>query len=258
MSSKALTFKVKDKLLGEDVTLDNISLPLLLEFTEQVMAFLRGSKRVELKEVKTAVKTGSLELVVDNETGVLDDAALDYDVALQNRDVSTIDPVRADIFECWQREARKYPDRSYEIAGLDESLKLKKLIISGDTDFVLAPQVWVGVEKYVYGRIFNMGGKSKANVHLQLSNGNSLKIDSDARMLAEDGANRLYHEQLVRIKAEENVETRELRNEKLLSFESYEPTFDEGDFEELVAASTKAWRDVTDPSAWVEELRGNA
>ena len=258
MSSKALTFKVKDKLLGEDVTLDNISLPLLQEFTEQVMTFLRGSKRLELKEVRTAVKTGSLELVVDNGTGCLDAAAVDYSVALRSRDVSGIDPIRADIFEQWQCEARKYPDRSYEIGDLDESLRLKKLVISNETNFVFPPQVWVNVEKYVYGRIYNMGGKSKANVHLQLSNGNSLKIDSDAGMLAEDGSNRLYHEQLVRIGAEENVETKELRNEKLLSFESYEPAFDEGTFDDLVATSTKAWRGVTDPSAWVEELRGNA
>lgn len=46
-----LTFRVRDKVLGEEISIDNINLPLLNEFSGQVMTFIRGSKRIDLKHV---------------------------------------------------------------------------------------------------------------------------------------------------------------------------------------------------------------
>jgi len=102
-----------------------------------------------------------------------------------------------------------------------------------------------------------MGGKHKPNVHIALENGDSLTLDAKAEFLADDSENRLYKDQLVRIKAEQNLRTKELRKEAIVSFEKYAPHFDESEFEALSVKVKSAWADVPDIVAWVEEVRGN-
>jgi len=52
------------------------------------------------------------------------------------------------------------------------------------------------------------------------------------------------------------VLTRQLRNARLLQFVEYAGQVDEGDLDKLARRGATAWKDVTDPTAWVEELRG--
>ncbi len=257
---KKLTFRVKDKVLGEEISIDNINLPLLNEFSGQVMTFIRGSKRIDLNTVKAAVKTGSLVFEVENETGLLDEAFSDYERAFKYGNVSTLDPVRANVIETWQHEARSNPDRVYELlrGAFETTGEVDKIVIDEDTDFKQAKELWVPVEKYVYGRIFDLGGKKSANVHLELIGHGTLTISAEVAKLTEDKTNRLYQNQLVRIKAEQNIETQSLRNEKLVAFENYDPHFDEDEFAAFVRKGKRAWASIKDSNGWLEELRGNA
>lgn len=261
MREGVLSFKLKDKVLGSDVSLDNLSLPLLAEYTEDVAQFLKGhERRLDLTSIKTSVKSGSLVLAVENEAGVLDDALDDYKHIAEG-DLSAVDEARASIIEKWQQEVYRYPDRLYELIQdvvEDNKPSSSVITISKDTDYKKPQDVWVTVEKYVYGRIFDLGGKNVANVHLDLDTGTTIKVGAETKLLVEDKTNRLYRNQLVRISAEQNIRTKKLRNEKLISFENYSPHFDEDEFASFTEKGTVAWKSVSDPSQWIEELRGNA
>jgi hypothetical protein len=52
------------------------------------------------------------------------------------------------------------------------------------------------------------------------------------------------------------VLTRELRSARLIEFVEYTAKVDEEELERLTRRGASAWKDVADPTAWVDELRG--
>lgn len=256
--SKKISFAVKDTLLGVELSPDNTSLPLLSEFVDQVMTFLRGSGRPDLSEVKASIQKGSLAVVVENETGLLDDAFQDYDRIKRTKSLNSVDSNRARIVELWQHAANEHEDRHYQLFIESDDIspsESESLTISHETNFKTKKEVWVDVELYLYGRIYDLGGKSKPNVHIELENGKSLKIGTKAALLTGDNENRLYRDQLVRVRARQNIDTKELKDESLVSFEHYSPVFDEDEFQKIARKTKQAWKSVPNISQWVENLR---
>ena len=76
-------------------------------------------------------------------------------------------------------------------------------------------------------------------------------------MLRDEKLNRLYKPAMLRITAEYNVMTREYRNARLLEFVEHDNRLDEKDLARLTQRGAKAWRDVPDAGAWVDDLRGS-
>lgn len=256
-SVNKIYLSMDDEVLGEELSPSNLTLPLLAEYVEQVQAFLRGSSKKNMSEIKASVEKGSLAIATDNSTGVLNDAVDDYEALVRSEMISDVDPIRSRIVELWQYNARKYPNRRYKLC-LEDTDEKKEIIIDADTNYTVAKEVWYEVELYLYGTVYDMGGKSKPNVHLELENGKSLKIESDAKQLTKDGENRLYTRQLVRIRAEQKYGTKELRNERLVSFEYYEPVDDEEQYKKIASMAKTAWAGIGNASKWVENLRGSS
>lgn len=114
---------------------------------------------------------------------------------------------------------------------------------------------WVQVERYIRGEIQDLGGATKANAHVKLPDGRTLKVTAERDVLKDDTVNRLYKIAMLRIKAEYNVLTRDLRNARLVEFVEYAPKVDEDELARLTRRGANAWKDVPDATAWVDELR---
>jgi hypothetical protein len=125
------------------------------------------------------------------------------------------------------------------------------------SDLCKAEDAWVHVEKYLQGKIVDMGGKTKANIHLELKDGALLIIATTQKLLEQSEKNHLYRPALLHVTAEENLSTGELREYKLLSFENYQPSYNEDEFNNMVERGTKAWKNVPNGNKWLETLRGN-
>lgn len=259
MSDKELYFSVDDTVQGDQLSLNNLSLPIITELVESVTKFIKGSSNVDLNDVKVLVKTGSFAIAVAP-SPVIEPAIADYYTMKTTHSLEGIDPKRARIITDWQERVMKNPDRSYLIAVDSDmtSQSLDKIIINKDSDYRIAVEdQWVQTETYLYGRVFDMGGKSKPNVHLALEAGNAITLDAEEELLADDAENHLYKNRLVRIRAEQNLRTKELRKEALVSFEKYDPRFDDNEFQALSEKVKSLWADVPDIVAWVEDARGN-
>jgi hypothetical protein len=113
--------------------------------------------------------------------------------------------------------------------------------------------MWIPVEKYLEGQITDLGGTNKANVHLKLMNGKVVTVGSSQELLAAEKTNRLYKLAVLHVGAEENLRTGELRNLRLLTFQSQPSDWSEAEFKAMTAKGTQAWKGVSD--AWLEELR---
>lgn len=250
-TADTLHFSLSDRINNAEVRPQYVPLGLLGEFQRDVAEFLRGSsKEIDLNDVPVSIGEGSLTIAA---SGLSAASTLWADVAqLQNPSVlSLIDPKRAAVVERWQVAARKHPYRSYRLADKGNQFVLQ---VDSTTDFHKQIEaVWVLVGKYIEGTVVDWGGANKANVHVRLQDGKVLVIAADQQQLAEETLNRLYRPALLRVSAEENLKTGELRNHKLLSFEVDKPGWDEAAFNELVQRGTQAWADV--PDSWLEDLR---
>lgn len=255
MSTTKLAFSIKDKVFGDNLSPNNATLPIVSEFLQQVISFLKGSDRFDLNEIKTVIKSGSLLVQVENESGLLLNAYNDYMKLKESNDLNKIDFVRAKIIEKWQAETKLNELREYLL--FKEKPELESIRISKETEFVEKRDVWVEEESYLYGRVFDMGGKTKPNVHIELETGNAIKIGADESELINDTINRLYKDQLVRVRVKRNIETNQIKDERLVSFEYYNPVFNEEDFEKIIRKARLAWKSVKNPTKWVEQLRGN-
>lgn len=251
-----IIFSVSDQVLDSELSPLNVTLPLLAGFTGDVISFIKGEDRQDLENVKTRIQQGSLALVVDNSTGAIDSAVRDFQYIAEHRSINDIDPYRAKVVEKWQLEAKRNQGRTYHLFFDDGTGSKNSVVINGESNYQLRKKLWVNVDLYLYGKIFDLGGKNQPNVHIELENGTIVKIEAYSNLLAQDKENRLYKEQLVRIKAQRNLETKELRNEKLVSFEKYSPHFDEEEFNRIAKKASFAWSNVENASDWVENLRG--
>ncbi len=253
--TNALRFSLSDRIDGADIGPARIPLALLGQFQSEVGDFLRGSSRdVDPGQVQVAIEEGSLALVT---SGLLVAGSLwhDLDQLKQSESLDSIDPKRATIVERWQTVARQFPHRGYSVGEVREK---PLILVNAKTNFRrIAEDAWVVVEKYLHGRVVDLGGKTKANVHLELENGATITVSSNQDILLKEDRNRLYRPALLHVTAEENLGDGELRNLRLLAFADYEPAFDESEFNRLVERGTIAWADVPDASQWVEDLRGS-
>lgn len=248
-----LRFTLHDRIDDTEVDPSHVPLALLGQFRNDIEDFLKGSGReVDPNKVFVSVEKGSLTFAV---AGLVAATGLWNDIAQLQRSSSLglMDPKRAAVMERWQEAARKSPHRSYVLADADH-LTIR---VSSDSDFRNRTEsVWVAVEKYLQGMVVDLGGATNPNIHLRTASG-VLIITASQKLLAEDEKNRLYRPALLRVAAEENLGTGELRNMSLLAFEDLQPVFDEEAFQRLLEKGAKAWADVPDAASWVEELRGN-
>lgn len=248
-----LRFSVRDIINDIEVGPAHVPLALLGEFQRDVAEFLKGASRdVDPTQVQVSVESGSLAFAA---SGLLAATTLWVDLAhlTSPNALTSIDPKRASVLERWQAVARENPNRSYTVADKTGSVFL---VVDARTNLTKIEEVWVQVEKYLHGKIVDMGGKTKANVHLELENGQTLTVSSSHDLLAQDERNRLYRPALLHVTAEENLHTGELRNLRLLAFETHQPSYDDDEFRNMVERGTKAWEDVVNATEWTDALRG--
>lgn len=248
--SDALRFALNDRINDAPVGPAHVPLSLLGQFQNDVEEFLKGSnKDVDPSQVFVSIEEGSLAIVA---SGLLAATGLWADLErLQNPSaLGLLDPKRAIVIERWQAAARRNPNRSYSLTDTGNAVAIR---VDASSDFRNQIEaVWVKVEKYLQGLVTDLGGTTKANVHLKLDNGKVLTIASSQQLLADEEQNRLYKPALLLVTAEENLRTGELRNLVMLNFEAA-PAWDEAAFKTQVSKGTQAWADV--PDDWLEELR---
>lgn len=254
MEAQRITLALDDHSGGFETTPNRVRLADLVRFADDVQTFLRGATReIDTQSLEVAVRQGSLAI----QTAPIPVAPrlfADLQVLLDGDLLDSLDARRKEVVERWQKAARQTRGLAYRISA---PFMQRPVVVSADSDYRGddADQ-WVQVERYIRGEIQDLGGSTKANAHVRLPDGSTLRVTTDKDLLREDTVNRLYKTAMLRIKAEFNVLTRELRNARLMEFVEYVDQIDEADLARLTRRGASAWKDVRDPTAWVDELRG--
>ena len=139
---------------------------------------------------------------------------------------------------------------------IDAGLLINKQTIIDDEN-----PVWVKTELYVEGKITNIGGKSKSNIHIDTEKFGPLVISTTEKFLEEDKKNRIYKKQIIRVEINQNPFdlTYNTKSAKLMEFIDYEDdaiTNSDDYLDKLIQKASKDWEDVEDSQAWLNEIRG--
>jgi hypothetical protein len=254
MQAQRITVALIDHSGGFEASPERVRLSDLADFSADVAAFLRGDgKDVDTKTLEVSIRHGSLAI----ETMPLAAAPRlfsDLRALLVSELLDGVDGKRREVMERWQRAVRQTRRLAYRITV---PFLEQPILINAESDYHAddADQ-WVQVERYIRGEIQDLGGATKANAHVKLPDGRTLKVTAERAVLKNDTVNRLYKVAMLRIKADYNVVTRDLRNARLIEFVEYAPRVDEDELARLMRRGAVAWKDVPNATAWVDELRG--
>lgn len=253
MEAQRITITLIDHSAGFEATPERVRLGDLAEFSSDVATFLRGlDKEVDTNLLEVAVRKSSLAIET---TPLLSAPNLfrDLRALLGGELLDSLDAKRREVMEKWQKTSRQSKDVAYRISA--PFLKHSVEINAGSDYHADDADQWVQVERYVRGEIQDLGGATKANAHIRLPDGRTLKVTTERDVLRNDTINRLYKLAMLRIRAEYNVLTRELRNAHLVEFVEHATTVDEEALSRLTRRGAVAWKDVPDATTWVDELR---
>ena len=254
MDAQAITFALTDTSAGYAASPTRVRLSALAEFSADVATLLRGAiKEVDIGALDVAIEAGSLAIRTAP-LAVAPTLFRDLRSLLDSERLDGLDAKRREVLERWQKLARQVPALAFRISA---PYLPRPVLVSHQTDFHAddADQ-WVQVERYVRGEILDLGGATKANAHVRLPDGSTLRVGTERDVLRDDTSNRLYKPAMLRIRAQYNVLTRELKDARLVEFVDYSPRFSEEELNRLTRRGAEAWRDVPDATAWVEDLRG--
>lgn len=143
----------------------------------------------------------------------------------------------------------------------DDSRQL--LRITPDTEFREDKDVWVAAEIYLRGTIYNAGGISNPNIHVDTDDARfgKLLVRATKVQLANDEKNRLYRPQTMRVRIMQDASTGafDLGSATLLEFvETTTATHDvKGYIDDLIGRSSGFFATVKDPEHWLAQIRGH-
>lgn len=252
-----LEFRLEDRVAGEALTSANVDLPTLRGFLEDIENLIRGDETaVSFENSRVRVEDGSLKIVALVEPALAASLGTDISRLKETGDLDLIQPRRAQVLEQWQKRAKASPSRSYQ---LPVTAGQSTWWITKDTSFQRGGlKGWLSVEKYLTGKVIDAGGKVRPNLHLEVKGSRrSLRISATERQISGVKENLLYRVITLRVEAEQNLHTRQLRRVRLLEFVPEASQVDEEALQRLWQRGTRAWADVGSASAWVETLRGN-
>lgn len=255
---ETISFKMEDRVDGREITPETIGFESFNRFNKEVEAFIKGGVRdIHLDEVHVTVDKGSYLLKLLIPLALVQILQPDLQRMASDMDLDGMNAARQTIVKKWQRQARRRT--SFKVSIESQGNRFNPVTISNASDYhQKSENLWVETERYLIGRVQDMGGKSLANVHLDVpGQSKTIKIDSSQEYLRSQDKNLLYHDVQVRILAEQNIRTRELRNVRLIEFAGRPPSYNEDELNRAIQKGTAAWADVEDITKWVSEQRGS-
>ncbi len=251
-----LSFSLHDEVEGRPLTPENVDLLTLHQFMGEVIALVQGdSSRAEIGQPSVLIETGSVKLL--SLVPVIIAASLHHDLKdlASSGDLDAISAKRAEVIEKWQARAAKDGSKiKYELFAEVGGEATARLEVSRDTQYRHKQEdSWVLAEKYLTGRVVDLGGKTRPNVHLVLASGDSVKIDATEAQL--EGADYLYKDMTLNVSLKEHIRTGEIRQARLIDVVKPLREVDEDKLKALWRKGKEAWAGINSPTEWVEQLR---
>lgn len=233
----------------------NYDIREIREVLEQVESLLIPGEKKDRPLISYQMEEGSVRNIFKTSLQYVIGFNAIIGQVVQHNSVDFLDLPTARAIEKFQ-EAALRKDYSFEIkTSLSDSNKLN---IDKSTGFFRKEVIWADAEFYFYGKITNMGGKERSNIHVSTDDLGIIVIQTNKEYLSELEKNLLYKTYGVRAAGKQNIETGEIdRNTlKFIELIDFNPKYDEKYLKKLRNHASGNWLRNVDADQWLKELRG--
>lgn len=168
----------------------------------------------------------------------------------KREDISFLDYKRQEIISKFQRKAIKDSITIEFTTSLSQS---SVLMVNNNTHFEMDSPKYYESEFYLYGEIYQEGGKSP-NVHINTSKNGNLIISATKEQII-DGEKKTYKTYGVKVKGKKSLEDGRLYDLKLIDFIQYKPSFDRTLLDKMISKASENLSKIKDLDEWIDGLK---
>lgn len=170
---------------------------------------------------------------------------------LSNRNnLDFLDYKRQSIIDRFQRKAIQ---ENYTIEFNNSISKEPSLVIDYSTKFEMIAPTFYESEFYLYGEIYQEGGKNP-NLHLSTKKYGNLTISATKEQIM-DGEKKTYKPYGIKVRGKKSFEDDKLTDLELIEFIQYKPAFNKSLLDKVIEKASANLSKITNVDAWLDDLK---
>lgn len=172
-------------------------------------------------------------------------------IEIKNRNnIDFLDFKRQSIIDKFQKKAIK---EGYIIEFNNSISEETTLIIDYTTDFEMVAPSFHESEFYLYGEIYQEGGKTP-NLHISTKKYGNLTISATKEQIM-DGEKKTYKPYGIKVRGKKSFEDNSLTDLELVEFIQYRPVFNKSLLEKVIEKASINMSKITNVDTWLEDIK---
>lgn len=168
----------------------------------------------------------------------------------KRKSLDFLDYKRQEVIDKFQKKAIK---EGYTIEFNNSLSKESSLIIDINTNYdMIVPQFYES-EFYLYGEIYQEGGKNP-NIHISTSKFGNLTISATKEQIL-DGEKKTYRPFGIKVRGRKNLSDGKFSDLKLIEFINYRPIFDKSLLEKVIERASVNLSKIKNLDSWIDGLK---
>lgn len=240
---------------NKDLNPDNYDIREIITLLENAENLLFPNDKKDRPTISYSIEEGSVRHIIKTTMQSIIGFNAIIGQVHAHKNIDFLDLNTAKAIENFQKISKSH---NYTLALTTSVNKSNQLDITPKTKFYRSEYLWVDAEFYFYGKITNMGGVGKPNIHIATEEYGNLTVQTNKDFLEQYEKNPLYKRYGIRAIGKQNSETGEIDKSTLIFKEivEYTPKFDEDYLNSLINKATKSWKGIKDADGWLRDLRG--
>lgn len=170
---------------------------------------------------------------------------------IKNRNnLDFLDYKRQSVIDKFQKKAIS---KGYTIEFNNSLTKESTLIIDHSSSFEMIAPTFYESEFYLYGEIYQEGGK-KPNLHISTKKYGNLTISATKEQIM-DGEKKTYKPYGIKVRGKKSLEDDSLTDLELIEFIQYKPAFNKSLLDKVIEKASKNLSKITNVDAWLDDIK---
>jgi hypothetical protein len=148
---------------------------------------------------------------------------------------------------------KKAITNGYKIEFNNSISNESSLIIDSTSSFEMIIPSYYESEFYLYGEIYQEGGKNP-NLHISTKNYGNLTVAASKEQIM-DGEKKTYKIYGIKVRGKKSLEDNTLSDLELLEFIEYKPVFNKNLLQKVIKKASVNLNKITNVDAWIDELK---
>lgn len=170
---------------------------------------------------------------------------------IRNRNnLDFLDDKRQSIMDKFQKKAVK---EGYTIEFNNSISADSSLVIDESTNFEMIAPTYYESEFYLYGEIYQEGGKNP-NLHISTKKYGNLTVSATKEQIM-DGEKKTYKPYGIKVRGKKSLEDNKPIDLELVEFIQYQPVFNQSLLEKVIEKASVNLNKISNVDAWIDDLK---